>query len=129
MKVIAIVLLALVAVVSCEPVQISNNNVGDVITVGISAKAEISNTVNQDIVNVIVALLNQNADISRSAEPLAEAEASDTFIVGEPEMVDFVETFAIGDAPPAENLDESAGVISQEAFNHFVRVLPSGFQF
>lgn len=144
MKVIAIVVLALAALVSCDPVQISNNNVGDVITVGISATAEISNTVNQDIVNVIVALINQNAEISRNAAPLAETEVADTIEVGVPEMVEDSEGITlIGDSPPAQSLDsftligdsppiedlESADVISQEALNHFVRVLPSGFQF
>lgn len=168
MKFITIVVLALIAVVSCDPIQISDNNVGDIITVGISAKADISYNVDLDIVNVIVALLNQNAEVSRSDVPLAEAEVSD-LTVGESEIVDFVETpvetFAIGDSPraqyleapvelyligdsppaqylevpteinligdspPIETLDESEGVISQEAFNHFVRVLPSGFQF
>lgn len=147
---VAIVVLALVALVSCDPVQISNNNVGDVITVGISATAEVSNTVNQDIVNVIVALINQNAEISRNAAPLAETEVADFIEVGVPEMVEDNEAITlIGDSPPAQSLDnfempseiffngdsppiedlESADVISQEALNHFVRVLPSGFQF
>lgn len=87
MKFIAIVVLALIAVVSCDPVQISDNNVGDIITVGISAKADIVNKVDWDIVNVIVGLLNQNADISRSAAPLAAEESG--FSVGESEVAEF----------------------------------------
>lgn len=121
MKVIAIVVLALITVVSCDPVQISDNNVGDIITVGINAKADISNNVDVDIVNVIVALLNQQADISRLSAPLAESEVSEIFNSGVPLSEGPIAT-------PAENVDESAGVISQEALNHFVRVLPSGFQ-
>ncbi|CAO1436673.1 unnamed protein product [Diamesa serratosioi] len=133
MKVIVFVVLALIAVVSCDPVQISNNNVGDVITVGISANADIANTVNQDIVNVIVGLINQNADISRLSVPLAEAERSDIFKTGVPlaeseafdnfssgvplAEAEFKEISLIGAAPPAENLE-----------NHFIRFLPSGIQ-
>ena len=87
MKFIAIVVLALIAVVSCDPIQISDNNVGDIITVGISAKADISNNIDTDIVNVIVALLRQNVDDSNSAVPLVEESEIE---VGEPEMVEFV---------------------------------------
>lgn len=117
MKFITIVVLALIAVVSCDPIQISDNNIGDIITVGISAKAEISNNVDQDIVNVIIALLNQNAEVSRSDVPLAKAEVSDlTFGDSPPAQYLEVPTEInlIGDFPPIETLDESEGLFHKK---------------
>ena len=61
MKFAAVILLAFVAATIAGPVSIQDNNVGDIVTVGISGKIDISNKVDQDIVNVIVALLNQQA--------------------------------------------------------------------
>jgi len=61
MKIIAIVFLAFVAAVNCSPVQVSGNNMGDIVTVGVNANMELHNEIDQEIVNVIVALLNQQA--------------------------------------------------------------------
>lgn len=61
MKFAAVILLAFVAAIAANPVSVSDNNIGDIITVGINANAELSNKVDQNIINVIVALLNQQA--------------------------------------------------------------------
>lgn len=61
MKFAAVILLAFVAAIAANPVSVHDNNVGDIITVGINANAELSNKIDQNIVNVIVALLNQQA--------------------------------------------------------------------
>lgn len=45
MKFIAVTLLALIAVVASAPTSIQDNNIGDIITVGINANLEASNHV------------------------------------------------------------------------------------
>ena len=64
MKVIAIVIFALIAAASSAPVQISNNNVGDIVTVGINANAVLSSQVDANIINVIAGLINQQAIVA-----------------------------------------------------------------
>lgn len=61
MKFVALTVLALVAAVYAAPTSISDNNIGDIINVGINADIKIDNKVDQDIVNVILAYLNQQA--------------------------------------------------------------------
>lgn len=58
-KLAAITLLAFVALAAASPVQVSDNNVGDIVTVGVSANVNLSNHVEQNIISIIVALLNQ----------------------------------------------------------------------
>jgi hypothetical protein len=59
MKFVAIALFACIAAAVAGPVSISDNNVGNIVTVGLNANAVLSNQVDQTIVNVIAALLNQ----------------------------------------------------------------------
>ena len=77
MKFLAIVVIALIAAVSSAPTQITDNNVGDIITIGINADLNLSNKVDVDIVNVIVAALNQQTsgsdDDSSIAVPLLKS--------------------------------------------------------
>lgn len=58
MKFAAVLLLALIVAVSAGPISVSDNNVGDIITVGVNANASLSNKIDQNIISVIVALLN-----------------------------------------------------------------------
>lgn len=65
--------MALIAYASANPVQVSDNNVGDIITVGVNAKLAIDSTVNQDIVSVLVLLLNrQITDIDIGGSGIAD---------------------------------------------------------
>ncbi|CAO1436656.1 unnamed protein product [Diamesa serratosioi] len=64
MKVIAIVIFALIAIASAGPIQITDNNVGDIITVGINANAVLSSQVDANIINVIAGLINQQAIVA-----------------------------------------------------------------
>jgi hypothetical protein len=67
MKFAAVFLLAFVACAVAGPVKIADNNVGDIVTVGIKASAKLSNEVDQSIVNVIGAYLNsQKIKVGRS---------------------------------------------------------------
>lgn len=61
MKLIAIILLALVTAVLTSPVSISDNNIGDIINIGVNANLQLSNKIDQNIISVIVALLNKQA--------------------------------------------------------------------
>lgn len=58
MKFIA-VLLALVAFATAGPISVQDNNIGNIVSVKVSGSIDISNTIDQTIVNVIVAYLNQ----------------------------------------------------------------------
>ncbi|CRL04161.1 CLUMA_CG017272, isoform A [Clunio marinus] len=58
MKFAVIVLLAFVAAIHAAPTQVSDNNVGDIVTVGINAKLDIDSKIDQDIFSVILGLKN-----------------------------------------------------------------------
>lgn len=61
MKLIAITILSFVAAGLANPVSVSNNNIGDIVTIGVNANAVLSSNIDQNIVTVIAALLNQQA--------------------------------------------------------------------
>lgn len=73
MKLLIVSVMALIAYASANPVQVSDNNVGDIITVGVNAKLAIDSTVNQDIVSVLVLLLNREiTDIDIGGSGIAD---------------------------------------------------------
>lgn len=78
MKLVAITLLALIAAVVSSPTSISDNNIGDIVTVGVNAKMELSNESNQNIISIIVALLNRQDDDVNGPTP-AEGKAPADF--------------------------------------------------
>lgn len=89
MKIVAITLLAFIAAVVAGPVSISDNNVGDIVTVGIKGSIDISNKIDQDIVNVIVAILSQQAIVvAPGLEGTETAQASKFNIT--PDMIENV---------------------------------------
>lgn len=59
MKFFAITFMTLVAVAIGGPISVSDNNAGDIITVGVNANLEISNKVEQNILSIILASLSQ----------------------------------------------------------------------
>lgn len=61
MKISLIVLLALVVVISAAPSKISNNNVGDIVNVGIKADLDLVNKIDFTKVDVNVILKNLQA--------------------------------------------------------------------
>lgn len=63
MKFVAIAILAFVAAASAGPINVSDNNIGDIIKVGISGSLNIKNQVDQRIVNVILAYMNQELGV------------------------------------------------------------------
>jgi citrate lyase gamma subunit len=74
MKLIAITLLAFVCVVIADPINVSENNLGDIVSVKIDASVDFSNKVDQTIVNVLVAALNRekgNVSVDDRGRPQA----------------------------------------------------------
>lgn len=59
MKFVAITLLAFVVATIAAPTSISDNNIGNIVTVGINANVELSNKIDQTLINLIYARLNQ----------------------------------------------------------------------
>jgi hypothetical protein len=81
MKFVAVTLLAFVAAAIAGPISVSDNNVGDIVTVGINANAVLSSQIDQNIFSVIAALLNQQAIVATDGQAPAEtpAESSQNF--------------------------------------------------
>ena len=81
MKFVAVFLLALIAAVCASPTSISDNNVGDIVSVGVNANLEISNKIEQNIISILVGILNQqgiivgrNRNEDEKPEPLPAAQ-------------------------------------------------------
>jgi hypothetical protein len=88
------VLFAIVALAAAGPVKIEDNNIGDIVTVKVSGKIDISNKVDQTIVNVIVAILNQElAAISVDDEGRPRAPNFPRDFEVTPEMIEKVKKF------------------------------------
>ena len=75
MKFAAVILLAFIAAATAAPTSIQDNNIGNIVTVGIKGSIDVSNKVDQDIVNVIIALLNQQAIVVAPSDKAAPVEA------------------------------------------------------
>lgn len=72
MKFAAVFLLAFIAAAVAAPTSISDNNVGNIITVGVSGSLKLSNEIDQTLVSVIVAALNrQGIVVAPSDEQVA----------------------------------------------------------
>ena len=74
MKFAAVILLAFVAAAVAAPTSIQDNNIGNIVTVGIKGSIDVSNKVDQDIVNVIVAFLNQQGIVIAPGQESATNE-------------------------------------------------------
>jgi hypothetical protein len=54
-------ILAAFAAINANPISVSNNNVGDIVTVGVNANLQATSDINVNIITAILALLNQQA--------------------------------------------------------------------
>lgn len=72
---VAIALIACIATVLAAPIDISDNNIGNIITVGISGSAVVSNNIDENTINVILALLNQQAAVVAGSDVLSDTVA------------------------------------------------------
>lgn len=59
MKFVAILLLTFIAANYAAPTSISDNNIGNIVSVGVNANLSLDNKIDQNIISVIVALLSQ----------------------------------------------------------------------
>ena len=64
MKFAAILFLAFIAAAVAGPVSVQDNNIGDIVSVGISGSLKLDSQVDQSIVNVIVAALSQQGVVA-----------------------------------------------------------------
>jgi uncharacterized membrane protein len=90
MKFAAVILLAFVAAAVAGPVKIDDNNIGDIVSVGISGSLKLDNKIDQDIVNVIVAALSQQGIVALPGQ--ADAAAAPKFNIP-PEMIEKVKRY------------------------------------
>lgn len=60
---IAFSCLVLISADDSSPVEISNNNVGDIVTLNLNANAVVSSKIDQNILSVLLGLLNQQAAV------------------------------------------------------------------
>jgi hypothetical protein len=60
----ALVLLSLVAAIAAAPTQISENNVGNIITVGVNADVDVSSQVDVTVLAFLAALMNQQLTVA-----------------------------------------------------------------
>lgn len=73
MKFLAFVLIALFSLTlfqgqTADPISISGNNVGDIVTVNAQANAVVTSNIEQNIVSIILGLLNQQAAVVAAGE-------------------------------------------------------------
>ncbi|KAG5683794.1 hypothetical protein PVAND_013058 [Polypedilum vanderplanki] len=83
MKTFAIVILSLIAAVSAAPTQISENNVGNIVTVGLNANVDVTSQVDVRVITLLASLLNQQLTIANLGldVPAAEVESNEIPLV------------------------------------------------
>jgi hypothetical protein len=95
-----ITILAIICVVAAAPsgpISLSNNNVGDIVSVGVNANAVVSSNVEANVANILAALMNQQAVVldgdlsSLPLEPLSDAASSNAT----PDLISKLKSFKI----------------------------------
>lgn len=112
MKLFAVTLLGLIAVVCGNPVMITDNNIGDIITMNIEGHFEINSEITNTMVNMLMALLNQQAvlvdidagefdadDYAAPKQPAPAATPQKQEFKLTPEMVERFKSFLSGKDP------------------------------
>ncbi|KAG5681313.1 hypothetical protein PVAND_010762 [Polypedilum vanderplanki] len=89
---------ATAAFVKTNPISVSNNNVGDIVTVGVNANAVLTSSIETNIVTALIALLNQQAALINA--DLLQAEQV-------PEMLTEIKEFDMSPESIAEKIKNS----------------------
>lgn len=77
MKLIIVALLSVIALTSGAPSQITNNNVGDIVNVGVHGTIDFNNQVDLTLVNIILGFLSsQNAIVVAPADEVEAAQGA-----------------------------------------------------
>ena len=63
------IFLAVFVAIEANPISVSNNNVGDIVTVGVNLDAHLSSNIEANIITVLLALVNQQAAIVNGEIP------------------------------------------------------------
>lgn len=74
---LAVVLLALVAVAFADPIGISDNKIGDIITANVDVNLVISSNVEENIMTILAAIMNQQAAVVTGGDLPAPAAMGD----------------------------------------------------
>jgi hypothetical protein len=85
MKLIVLTILSIVALTSAAPSQITNNNVGDIVNVGIHGTIDYNNQVDLTLVNVILGFLSQQNAVV--VAPADEVEAAQGAIIADQQPI------------------------------------------
>lgn len=104
MKFAAIVVLSLIATVCSAPTQITDNNVGDIITVGLKANVDVTSQVDVNVINMFAALVSQQLGIIQMQEESAAPEPIAAINEFQPivnEIHSMIETNEISQPQPA----------------------------
>ena len=113
MKFVAIALFACIAAAVAGPISVSDNNIGNIVTVGLNANAVLSNQVDQTFVNVILALLNQQAVVVATADDIAPVDAPSTEIDTSDSTSPSDETFKLPEITP-EMIEKFKSLFTQQ---------------
>lgn len=74
MKYVAITLVICVASVFANPILISGNKIGDIVTVRANANAVLSSSIDQNVISGILGLINQQAAVVGRVNGLADTQ-------------------------------------------------------
>ncbi|KAG5683796.1 hypothetical protein PVAND_013060 [Polypedilum vanderplanki] len=94
MKFVAIYLIAFIAAVSSAPTQITDNNVGDIISVGVNADLNIKNQIDATYINLLLKYLNEQKFLVNSNDYSSRgAGAVQPQFKLTPEMIEMAQKF------------------------------------
>jgi len=75
MKFLAVITLScLIASISAAPTQITDNNIGDIVNVGVRANVDVSSQVDVTLINIMAKLLSQNLINVNLPQPIDPTE-------------------------------------------------------
>lgn len=111
MKFIAITILAFVACTVADPISLSGNNIGDIVTVEVNANLTLDNKIEQNIAGIIAALLNQQS-FAADEDKLAEISKFTDFLVT-PERLENIKDAIAAHIKEAEEKSTEASKLSE----------------
>lgn len=87
--------LAAFVVIEANPISVSNNNVGDIVTVGVNLNAQLSSNIEANIITVLMALVNQQAAIINGEIPATTPTPIEPSDVITPELLNQLKNLKI----------------------------------
>ncbi|KAL7024510.1 hypothetical protein ACKWTF_013071 [Chironomus riparius] len=87
--------LAAIAAIKANPISINGNNVGDIVTVGVNANANLSSDINVNVITALLALVNQQAAIINPQADGSVPQTPDISSFISPELLNEVKNIKI----------------------------------